>query len=57
LPKLQNKNSQGEYYLTDMVGLAIEQGKDISSLEIDPLESVGVNTPEDLNFAEKLIAK
>jgi bifunctional UDP-N-acetylglucosamine pyrophosphorylase / glucosamine-1-phosphate N-acetyltransferase len=57
LSKLQNSNSQGEYYLTDMVGLAIGQGKKISSLEIDPMECVGVNTPEDLDFAEKLIAK
>lgn len=57
LPKLQNNNSQREYYLTDMVGLAIEQGKNIASLEIDPLECVGVNTPDDLDFAEKLIAK
>lgn len=55
LPKLKNKNSQSEYYLTDMVGLAIEQGKKIASLEIDYRECIGVNTPEELRTAHEII--
>lgn len=55
LPKVRNNNSQGEYYLTDMAGLAIEQGKKIASLEIDYRECIGVNTPEELELAHKMI--
>ncbi|MBU4421790.1 NTP transferase domain-containing protein [Patescibacteria group bacterium] len=55
LSKLTNKNAQEEYYLTDLVGLAIEQGQKISSLEISPMECIGVNTPEELKFAEQIL--
>lgn len=55
LPKLKNLNSQGEYYLTDMVGLAIEQGQKIASLEIDYKECIGVNTPEELRIAGEIL--
>ena len=55
ISKLQNSNAQQEYYLTDMVGLAIEQGKKISSIEIDYLECVGINTLEELKRAEDII--
>lgn len=55
LPKLGNKNNSGEYYLTDMVGLAIEQGQKIASLEIDYKECIGVNTPEELRIAGEII--
>ena len=56
LDKLTNKNAQEEYYLTDLVGLAIEEGKKISSLEISPMECVGVNTPEELRYAETIVS-
>ena len=55
LPKVSNNNAQGEYYLTDMVGMAIEQGRKIASLEIDCKECIGVNTPEELELAHKII--
>lgn len=55
LPKIKNENNSGEYYLTDMVGLAIEQGRKIASLEIDYKECVGVNTPEELRIAHEVI--
>ena len=39
LPRLKNNNRQKEYYLTDMVGLAVAQGKKISSSKVrDPIE-------------------
>ena len=44
LKKLE-PSSQGEYYLTDLVGLAAEQGNLIGSIEIeDPEELIGINT-------------
>ncbi len=55
LPKVRNENNVGEYYLTDMVGLAIEQGEKIASLEIDYRECIGVNTPEELRIAGEII--
>lgn len=54
LPKLKNFNAQEEYYLTDLVGLSIEGKHKIASLEIDPLECIGVNTPEELELAEQI---
>ena len=55
LGKLDNKNAPGEYYLTDLVKLAMEQGHKINSIKIDPKECVGINTPEELLLAESLI--
>ena len=33
LPKLDNNNAQGEYYLTDIVAMALNDGLEISSIE------------------------
>lgn len=54
--KLGNKNAQGEFYLTDLISLATSQGLSIKTIEVDdPLEGVGVNTPEQLKMAEEAI--
>jgi bifunctional UDP-N-acetylglucosamine pyrophosphorylase/glucosamine-1-phosphate N-acetyltransferase len=53
LKQIQNKNSQGEYYLTDIIEIAIAGKEKIGSLEILPEEVLGVNTREDLEIAEK----
>jgi bifunctional UDP-N-acetylglucosamine pyrophosphorylase / glucosamine-1-phosphate N-acetyltransferase len=54
IKKLNNNNAQGEYYLTDLVRIAIDGGECISSVDVSPLESIGVNTPEHLELAENL---
>lgn len=54
LEKIENHNSQGEYYLTDLVEIAIKEGLKISSLKIDPKEVLGINTLQDLEEAEKI---
>lgn len=51
---LRNENMQKEYYLTDLVAAAINQGKKISSIEIAPEEVIGINTPEERDIAEAL---
>ena len=33
LPKLSNNNAQGEYYLTDIVAMAIADGLEVASVE------------------------
>lgn len=51
---IKNKNVQGEYYLTDLIEIAIQQNIPIESLEISPREVIGVNSNEDLALAESL---
>ncbi len=51
LKKLRNDNAKGEYYLTDLVQIAVAKGACVASLPISPQESIGVNTPEHLNAA------
>ncbi len=52
---IQNKNAQGEYYLTDMVEVAISSGENIQTLRINPAEVLGINSPEELKAAEMLL--
>lgn len=51
LAKLKNANAQGEYYLTDLVKMAMEEGVKIASLRIDSKEGAGINTQEHLAVA------
>jgi len=55
IDKLKNDNKQNEYYLTDLVGLAFSQGEKINTITIGPHQAVGINSPEELAIAEKLI--
>jgi UDP-N-acetylglucosamine diphosphorylase/glucosamine-1-phosphate N-acetyltransferase len=49
---LGNRNAQREYYLTDIVEIACKNGlRATSSLASDPVEVMGINTPEDLERA------
>ena len=54
LEKLSDSNTQHEYYLTDLVGLACEQGEPITTVTVEPREALGVNTPEQLEFLSKV---
>ena len=57
LKRVDNNNSQGEYYLTDMVKLAVERGWKVQALAgSDPTEFLGVNTNEELEEAERVVA-
>lgn len=45
LPRLENDNAQGEYYLTDLLAMAVRQGRPVAVVELDdPEEAQGVNT-------------
>jgi len=57
LKQLTNNNSKGEYYLTDLMRIAIDQGECIASMDINPLQAIGINTPEHLEIAKNLIQK
>lgn len=47
-------NSQDEYYLTELVEIAVESGAKLGSASVDPIEALGANTPEQLERMEKL---
>jgi len=53
LKTLKNHNAQGEYYLTDLVKIAMEEGKKIESIKIDPSEALAVNSKDELELVEK----
>lgn len=55
--KLKNENNQKEYYLTDLIKIAFEQGIQISSSTIEPQEAIGINSLEELKIAQKLITE
>ncbi|MDZ4163974.1 MAG: NTP transferase domain-containing protein [Smithellaceae bacterium] len=49
-------NAQGEYYLTDIIAVGRERGiRMVSYLARDPAEVMGINTPDDLAGAEKVL--
>lgn len=56
--QLNSSNAQGEYYLTDIVGLAREAGVRIQTVMAkDPEEVLGVNDRVQLAQAERIIAR
>lgn len=52
--QLKNENASREFYLTDLVELAVKQGHKIHSLLIPPEEAIGINTPEEREIAERV---
>ena len=49
LAGLQPQNAQGEYYLTDLIGLLAPPGSSVHALKAaDPQEALGVNTMAEL---------
>lgn len=58
LGRVTNRNAQGEYYLTDVIGILKQQGERISAhLLEDPAEAVGVNDRAALGEAEQLMRR
>jgi bifunctional UDP-N-acetylglucosamine pyrophosphorylase/glucosamine-1-phosphate N-acetyltransferase len=55
LSGLQPQNAQGEYYLTDLVGLLRSAGRSVHAVSGDAVEALGVNTLEDLAAATALL--
>ena len=52
LPKLNNSNAQKEYYITDLVEIAINQGKVLKPLVVNEENFKGVNSKVELADAE-----
>lgn len=54
LPKITNNNQQREYYLTDLIGLAVAQGIEVTGVSVsNALEAQGVNSRPQLAELER----
>ncbi len=52
--KVDNRNAAGEYYLTDIIGIASESGYRCEAIEGCEHEMLGINTRSDLARAERI---
>ena len=58
LDKLQPANAQKEYYLTDLVGMAVERGLRVSAVTLaNAEEGLGINSRRELATAEQLVLR
>lgn len=58
LEEISNDNSQGEYYLTDVIGILNGRGQRVGALEVkDSTEIMGVNSRVQLAEAESIMRK
>lgn len=56
LPKLKNANKSGEFYITDLIELAVAENLTVSGIEMgNDMNLLGVNTPAELVVAEELL--
>ena len=56
LSKITNNNEKGEYYLTDVIGIQVGEGKQVQSyVLIDNIEILGVNSKVELAQASKVL--
>jgi bifunctional UDP-N-acetylglucosamine pyrophosphorylase/glucosamine-1-phosphate N-acetyltransferase len=54
LGKIGNRNAQKEYYLTDVVTLAVKEGVRVAAVKVDdPVEVAGVNSKAELAALER----
>jgi bifunctional UDP-N-acetylglucosamine pyrophosphorylase/glucosamine-1-phosphate N-acetyltransferase len=58
LGNLSNDNSQGEYYLTDVVGMAVAEGIVVHGVKTnDQVETMGINDRRQLAVAERALQR
>lgn len=55
IDRLTDNNSQHEYYLTDMVKIAFDEGVKINDLSIKVEEVIGINSQEELQIARQVL--
>lgn len=54
LPNLKNANAQGEFYLTDVIAMAVKEGKPVKALLVScEMEARGVNDRKELAALER----
>ena len=55
IEKLSDQNNQKEFLLTDLIAICVAEGKEIATETVEPIECIGINTPEELLEAERII--
>ena len=55
LPLLTSENSQNEFYLTEVLSLALKAQRGVLTVEGDPSAALGVNSREDLAVVDRLL--
>ena len=55
LDELSNDNNQGEYYLTDVIGILKNKGKRVGAVVTDYEDTIGVNSRAQLAEAEEIL--
>ncbi len=55
IPLLDNNNAQKEYYLTDIIEMAVKDNLNIKALEVNEEDFKGINSKKDLSVAEKIM--
>ena len=56
LQRLENRNAQGEYYITDCPAILLGAGKVVRALDVlKPCEALSINTPEELAAVEEYL--
>jgi len=57
IPKLTNDNAQKEYYLTDIIEMAVAEGKTVHPVIVPEEQFLGVNSKKDLAHAETMMQR
>lgn len=57
LPKIKNNNIKGEYYLTDLISMALDEQYKVAPILGSAKVAMGVNTQQELAFATKMVFK
>ncbi len=55
IPLLDNNNAQKEYYLTDIIEMAVADGLKVKALEVNVEDFKGINSKKDLAEAERIM--
>jgi len=55
IPNLNNNNAQKEYYLTDIIKMAVDENKSVNPIYVEEKEFKGVNSKLDLSNAETIM--
>ncbi len=57
IPQLDNNNAQKEYYLTDIIKMAVDEGRHVHPVYVAEEEFKGVNSKLDLAHAEEIMQR
>lgn len=52
---LGNDNAKKEYLLTDLIAIALHQGRAVETVACSPELGIGVNTPQEVAIAERVL--